>query len=175
MPAWHEATWVDPDGKKKRGVRMGWLWLLLIPAVLILFSVARFNDYWQYDDFTVTTVACEAPLAEGATWSDMDAAGCEESEIPGIEIRLLDGGRPAEDVETDGTTWQFGNMPSAFTTLGLDVYLEESAGRVFIADASTTPPTVLREMRAGDVDRTVFARNLGDIDTLELYLVVAPR
>ena len=65
MPAWHEATWVDdPDAgpQKKRRFRWAWAWLLLIPAALMLFSVARSNNYWQYTDMTVTST-CSLPPA----------------------------------------------------------------------------------------------------------------
>ncbi|WP_114908128.1 hypothetical protein [Ornithinimicrobium murale] len=177
MPAWHEATWVDdPDAapRRKRRWRTAWLWLLILPVGLFLFSIARFNNYWQYDDYTVATFACEQPLAETATWSDMEAAGCRQAAIPGTEVKLLDGGAPAEEFESDGTTWTFPNLPSAFSTMGLNVLLEESAGRVFIVDASTTPPAVHREMSPSDVDRTVFARSFGAIDSTEFYAVVAP-
>lgn len=176
MKAWHEATWVDPDAgdKKRRRFPLAWLWLLLIPGALVLFSVARFNDFWQYDDWTVVTFTCQQPLAADATWSELETAGCQQGDVPGAEVSLLDAGRAAGDVETDGTTWTFRNMPAAFSTMGLNVFLEEPAGRVYIVDASTTPPTVHREMTASDVDRTVFARNLGEIDSTSLYAVVAP-
>ncbi|WP_109471570.1 hypothetical protein [Ornithinimicrobium cavernae] len=176
MKAWHEATWVDPDApeKPRRRFRWAWLWLLLIPTVLILFSLARYNNYWQYGDWTVATFSCDQPLPGEATWSDMEVAGCAQEAIPGADVKLLDVGVPAQDVETDGTSWTFRNMPTAFSTMGLNVFLQESAGRVYIVDASTTPPTVHREMTASDVDRTVFARNLGEIDTTSFYVVVAP-
>lgn len=176
MPAWHEATWVDdPDaGPRKKRWRTAWLWLLLIPVALFLLSIARFNNYWQYADYTVSTLACDQPLAQDPSWSDMEAAGCAQAAIPGAEVVLLDGGAPAENVETDGTTWSFPNMPSAFTTMGLNVLLQESAGRVFIVDAATTPPTVHREMTATDVNHTVFARSLGEADSTTFYAVVAP-
>lgn len=174
--AWHSATWVDPDApEKKRRFSLGWLWLLLIPAALIIFSIFRFNNYWQHADWTVTTYACDQALAADATWSDMEAAGCSPTAIPGAEVVLLDAGYPAEHFETDGTTWTFENMPAAFSTSGLNVFLEDSAGEVFVVDGSSTPPTVLHEMGNSDVARTVFTRNLGDIDTTDLIVVVAPQ
>ncbi|QDO87501.1 hypothetical protein FNH13_03420 [Ornithinimicrobium ciconiae] len=176
MKAWHAATWEDPDdaATTKRRFSWGWLWLLLIPAALILFSLARFNDYWQYDDWTVATLHCDEPLTADPAWSDLQAAGCEQAPIPGAEVTLLDVGKPAQEFETDGTTWTFRNMPSAFSTMGLNVFLEEPAGRVFIVDASTTPPTVHREMTPSDVERTVFARNFGTVETTNFYVAVAP-
>lgn len=175
MKAWHEATWVDPDApQRKRRLSWGWLWLLLIPAALIAFSVARFNDYWQYDDWTVTTYACAEPLTAEATWSDMEAAGCAQTAIPGSDVTLIDGGRPTEATDSDEAVWTFGNVPSGFSTSGLNVQLREPAGRVFLVDASSTPPTVHREMTPSDVARTLFARNIGETEATSFYVVVAP-
>lgn len=175
MPAWHEATWVDPDEKqRKRGFRWGWLALLLIPAVLVTFSVARYNDYWQYDSMTVTTLQCQEPLEADATWADMEAAGCTSAAL-GATVQLVDGGRNVDnEPETDGTEWTFDNVPTAFSTLALNVTVPETAGKVFMVDAEPTPPEVLREMTASDVDRTTFARNLGEANTQAVYAVVAP-
>lgn len=175
MPAWHEATWADPDAKEKRGFRWGWLWLLLIPAALILLSVARFNNYWQYDSMTVTTLECRDAVAEDATWADMESAGCEPTDV-GATVQLVDGGRITDaDPETDGTSWTFDNVPTAFTTLALNVTVPRSAGQVHIVDAEQEPPEVLRAMTPSDSARTVFARNLGEIDTLTLYAVISPQ
>ena len=175
MSAWHEATWTDPDEKAgRRRFRWGWLWLLLIPLGLIFFSVGRANNYWQYDDFTVVTFSCPEPLSEDASWADMEAAGCAPNVIPGIDVRLLEAGRPSGEVITNGATWEFHGMQSAFSTLAINVYLEEPAGRVFIVDAAASPPRVHREMTNSDEARTVFARNLGEIETLDFYVVVSP-
>lgn len=175
MKAWHEATWVDPDARqRKRRFSWGWLWLLLIPAALVTFSVALFNDYWQHGDWTVTTYSCDEPLAADPTWADLQAAGCAEQEIPGAEVTLIDGGTPTESDERDGAVWVFRDLPTAFSTMGLNVQLDEPAGRVFVVDGSTEPPSVHREMTASDVARTLFARNLGSLDSTDLYAVVAP-
>ena len=65
MPAWHEGTWVDdPDSApRKKRWRATWMWLLLIPVALFMLSIARFNNYWQYADYTVSTLACDQPLS----------------------------------------------------------------------------------------------------------------
>jgi len=174
MPAWHEATWVDPDEKQKRRFRGGWLWLLLIPAALVLFSVARFNDYWQYDDMTITTLECDERLGGSPTWADMESAGCAPAAI-GATLTLVDAGRGTDpEPDMDGTNWTFKNIPTAFSTLVLNVTVHESVGGVLIVDAEQDPPAVLREMTPSDVARTVFARNLGELDTLTLYVVVYP-
>lgn len=177
MPAWHEATWVDdPDaGPKKRRFRLAWAWLLLIPAGLMVFSVARSNNYWQFDDMTVSTLQCQESLGEEPTWGDMEAAGCAPAAI-GAEIALTDAGRhPDADPESDGTTWTFEQVPTAFTTLALDVQLSEPAGRVFVVNPETTPPTVERELAASNVADTMFAGSLGSLKSTSIHVVVTPR
>lgn len=176
MPAWHEATWVDPDGtvKKKRRFGFGWLVLLLIPAALIVFTVARSNDYWQYADVTVTTLQCQQPVDEAPTWADLEAAGCAPAAI-GAQVELTDAGRhPDADPASDGTTWTFERVPTAFSTLAIDVQLPEPAGRVVIVNPETEPPTVVRELSANDTASRMFAGPVGRQETSSLQVVVAP-
>ncbi|MDO5712666.1 MAG: hypothetical protein Q4P32_13145, partial [Micrococcales bacterium] len=171
MKAWHEATWVGPEGEApRRTFRLGWLWLLIIPAVLIAFSIARFNGFWQYTEMSVTTLRCEQPLAESEpTWPQMEAAGCTPTAL-GAEVVILDGGQPADsEPETDGTTWTFDQVPSAFSTLGINVTLPESAGRVHTVNAEAEPPEVLNEMN-GDAQGRVFSERLLHGDSVTFYV-----
>lgn len=172
MPAWHEATWVDPDGKSRRRWRWGWLALLLIPAALVAFSIARFNDYWQYVDMTVTTMQCPQPVPESAAWADLEAAGCTEVD-GGATVALLDAGRPVKETQ-DGAVWTYEGVPSAFSTLGINVTTPETAGRVYVVDAETTPPTVLMEMSSTDTADRVWTGNIGSVSSATFYAVIAP-
>lgn len=172
MPAWHEATWVDPEAQQKRRWRLGWLLLLLIPAALIAFSIARFNDYWQYVDMTVTTMGCPQPVATGATWADLEAAGCAEADT-GATVALLDAGRPIRESQ-DGAVWTYERVPSAFSTLGVNVTTPETAGGVYVVDAETTPPTVLMEMNSTDTADRVWTGNIGSVSSATFYAVIAP-
>lgn len=202
MPAWHEAKWVDdPDAgpQKKRRFRLAWAWLLLIPAALMVLSVAQSNNYWQYDDITVSTLQCQEPVGEEPqgeepqgeettgeettgeepqgeepTWAELELAGCAPAAI-GAEVELTDAGRhPDADVESDGTTWTFEQVPTAFTTLALDVQLPEAAGRVFLVNPETSPPTVLNELSASDVADTMFAGPVGAVKSTSIQVVVTP-
>lgn len=177
MPAWHEATWVDdPDAgpRKKRRFRWAWAWLLLIPAALMLFSVARSNNYWQFTDMTVTTLQCQEPLGAEPTGADLEAAGCAPAAL-GAEVALTDAGRhPDADPESDGTTWTFEGVQSSFSTLALDVQFPEPVGRVLLVDPETEPPTVMRELTANDTASTKFAGNVGATEATSFQVVVAP-
>lgn len=177
MPAWHEATWVDdPDAgpQKKRRFRWAWAWLLLIPAALMLFSVARSNNYWQYTDMTVTTLQCQEPVSEAPAWADLADAGCAPAAI-GAQVALTDAGRhPDAEPESDGTTWTFEGVPSAFSTLAIDVQLAEPAGRVLVVNPESEPPTVVRELLANDTASTMFAGSLGELESTSFQVVVAP-
>lgn len=175
MTAWHEATWVDPDrGAPRRGLRLGWLWLLIIPAAMIAFSIARSNGFWQYTEMSVTTLRCEQPLTEPEpTWAQMEAANCSPAALGG-NVVILDGGQPADsEPETDGTTWTFERVPSAFSTLGLNVMLPDPAGRVHSVNAEAEPPEVLIEMN-GDSQRRTFSERLPQGDSTTFYVVVSP-
>lgn len=175
MKAWHEATWVGPEGETpRRRFRLGWLWLLIIPAALVAFSIARFNGFWQYTEMSVTTLQCEQPLAETEpTWAQMEEAGCSPTAL-GADVVILDGGQPADsEPETDGTTWTFERVPSAFSTLGINVMLPESAGRVHTVNAEAEPPEVLNEMN-GDAQRRTFSERLLQGDSTTFYVVVSP-
>lgn len=173
MAAWHEAKWDAPgESTKRRRFRWGWLWLLVIPVALITFSVGSYNNYWQFADFTVSTLVCEEPLPEEADWAAIEAAGCTEGAIPGADITLLEVGREAgEDVRTDGTTWEFTNVQSAFSTMSINVMFEEPVGRAYTVDAEANPPAVLRELN-GDKARRTFSQHLKQGDSTKFYVAV---
>lgn len=173
--AWHEATWVGPEGEApRRRFRAGWLWMLIIPAALIIFSVARYNGYWQYTEMSVTTLQCEQPLADAEpTWAQMEAAACAPAAI-GADVVILDGGQVADSSpNTDGTTWTFEGVASSFSTLGINVTLADSAGRVHTVNAETQPPEVLNEMN-GDAQGRIFSQQLLQGDSTTFYVVVSP-
>lgn len=174
MPAWHEATWVGPEDKApRRRFPLSWLWLLVIPVALIGFSFARYNNYWQYTEMTVSTMECTQSLDAEPKWPDMEAAGCELAPLA-AELVILDGGRQADkDPDTDGTTWTFDGVPGAFSTLGINATLKDSAGQVHIVNAEAEPPEVLSAMN-GDVGRRIFSQRLEQGDSRTFYLVVSP-
>jgi hypothetical protein len=150
------------------------MWLLAIPAALLVFSFARYYDYWQYSDMTVSTLECAEPLEGDPSWSDMAAAGCEPVPISG-EVVILDGGRQADkDPETDGARWTFDGVPSAFSTLGINAMLDDPAGRVYLVNAEAEPPQTLGELN-GDVGGLTFSGRLEQGDSRSFYLVVSPR
>lgn len=174
--AWHEATWVDdPDAPKKKNRRSYWnfLWLLVVPAALIAFFIARSNNYWQWTDMTVTTLECRESVAEGATWAAMEAAGCTPAATD-AEVIILDVGNPVDKEPTvEGATWTFKKVPSAFSTLGINVLVPESRGSVTVMDAETDPPSTLTTMNS-DVSGLTFSSTLPQGDSTSFYVVIAP-
>ncbi len=175
MKAWHEATWVDPEVEQRptRRFRLAWLWLLVVPAVLIAFSLYRHNVYEQYSTFTVTTLACQEPVAADAPWSAFEAAGCAPADVGAQLKMLIELSEPRQEPATDGTTWTFENIPAANPALSLDVTLQQPAGGVVVANAAASPPQVISTLSHDAL--THYSGFLNNDESLQFYVVIIPQ
>lgn len=169
----HEAGWTDDRAtvKGQVGRNRGWV-MLAVGFVLIAFlSIFAYNRLMNFQPVTFELRHCQAPIEQGATWADVQAAGCDPATIDGDVVTMWSGSYQQAADSVSESSWTFDDVPVNTVVNALQVDTGAPAESVVLVEPDKES---IRVVLSPDASRTKWTGHIGDRASTTMWVLVTP-
>lgn len=168
----HEARWTAEEAVVKGKVARNRFWvILLLFALIMALSAWAFGRRMNFQELEVQLRACAQPLEETATMAEVEAAGCEPTEVSTARLRLWHQSSPRDPVSAEGSVWRFQDVPIDTVANSVQLDLEQPARSVVMVDHDEGS---VREQLTPDASDTRWTGVVGSRGSTSYWLLVTP-
>ncbi|WP_151525597.1 hypothetical protein [Serinicoccus kebangsaanensis] len=168
----HEARWTDERSTASgRLPRNKWWTLPLLVALALVALYGGYRVYMGIDTVTYEVRECQQPLAEGASWAEVQAAACDAVPADSLTMALMRGEERVEPDEVAGPllTWDAWAVNSPEHSVQLVV--DEPAETIVIAEPDNER---VRVSLTSDTSGTRWGGFIGGRGPTSYWVLITP-
>lgn len=167
-----EAVWTDETARVKGKRNRNRFWVLFglvaLGAVIISLTWSRMMGV---TDVTYELRHCQQPIAEDASWQEVQAAACDPAPIEGLTARQVAASDEQEPSSSSGSTWTFKDVPVNSPENSFRLRLTEPATTVVLAEPGNEK---IRREFTGDAEGIRWNAFVGSRGPSEYWILVTP-